>query len=131
MPARPFRRKAWIAFGQGNRTLGVGGHCVEHHRVETPIDHVQLVGGFTRRVDVAYRKHDLDISQQEPRAPELVSGRADDATDRRRRRVDPALDQPQEREPRLRFPSQLARALVRLLGRVKFPAQTMHLGLLV
>ena len=84
-----------------------------------------------RFLDVARGQHDFDVSGQQPRALQPVGGRAHDAADRRAGCVGASLGHPQQGESRLWFPSQSTRVAIRLLGGGEFPAQAVHLGLLV
>ena len=84
-----------------------------------------------RRVGVAGREHDLDGGRKQSRAQQRVAGLAENASNRRGRRLDVSLREPQQREPGLRLPPVAVRFAVRGLRGAELALQAVELPLLV
>jgi hypothetical protein len=91
----------------------------------------QLGGGVPGRLDLAGAEHDLDLGGEQLEAPELVGRLGQGPADRRRRRIGPALCQPQQRQSGLRLAAPPAGLLVGVLRRRGLPQDPVGLGLLV
>lgn len=102
-----------------HHTPRLRGQSVQHLAALRAGDLGELVGRLTRRGDVADRDQDLDERRQQRDALKRQLPLVDRATDRRGRRVLPALCQPHQRKAGLRFPPAAARLAIGVLRLVE------------
>ena len=120
-----------LALGEQHRAARVRGHGEQHRHVDVGGDGGELVGGDPRRRDVTGRERDLDAGSEQPGPGQPVGHLLVGRADRSRGRVEPALGDPQQGEPRLRVVAALAGLPVGGLGLVGLAAQPVQLGELV
>ena len=124
-------RRVRMAFGEGDRAVGLRHHRAQDVGVERLRQLSQLIAGASGLLDISDRQHDLEMRRQEPGASQPIAGRARQPADRRTRGVGASLRQPQERESWLRLASPFARGVIGVLRLRKLAAQAMDLGLLI
>src|SRR5205823_12498698 len=104
------------ALGERDGTVRVRQHRF-HHRAVVPLrEPAQLVADHSRLLGLTRGQRDLGVGRQEREALQAVGDLSTRASNRRQRRVETPLREPELCEPGLWLPAETARLAIRSFG---------------
>jgi hypothetical protein len=114
-------RRSRVAGGQTDASRGPRRDGVDERSLERTGNRCDLVGRSARRGQVAGRQQHIDVCVEQAKPGPRLARLANHATERRPRRIEAALRQPQQRESGLRRAAGCAGETIGLLG-LGYPA---------